>query len=212
VLSEVPVPLSHDPERRAAQLANLRRGRSPAPSPLDEVRGVGTARVPAPSPPPPETQADHPTLRKGSLPGTGGGNGNAVRNGLRTKQPGARFVEPIVAELREAAAETIGYTAADDPALRAVAVQLLIVERSAAFLAEHGTVDPETGKLRPELPAIGQAAERALRMLGDVGLTMGGRSKLGLDVARARLAAAAEADMAAGRRLAAQLGEGSADA
>jgi hypothetical protein len=149
------VPLSRDPDRRARQLANLRRG-GPA--------NAGSFRP---------DQAS-PVLKHGLR--------SRRPPRLLLTETADEIVDALAATvpLRAPDGDVMPQFL---PAIEAAALLLVQIRRAAAFLASHGATD-QRGRFRPENEALTRTIEGFMRTLDRLGATPRSYAALGFDVTR----------------------------
>lgn len=124
----------------------------------------------------------------------------ALKHGLRTREPSADALDPVldavVAELAPGLPAPLIDPATGDVAAWAretvwsLAVLKLIVVRCSRYLAQHGHED-ERGRLRPEVEALGRATQRYRSALADEAMTLRSRIRANLDHTRTASVASA---------------------
>ena len=117
----------------------------------------------------------------------------ALRHGLRTRRPSADALDPaldaVLADLADVLPAPLLDPGTGEVAAWAretvwsLAVLKLIVVRCSRYLAQHGHED-ERGRLRPEVDALGKAAQRYRSALSDEAMTLRSRIRAGLDHAQ----------------------------
>ncbi len=153
-------PQSRDPEKRARQLANLRRGGGP---------NDGQFQPGQPG----------PRLRHGLRTRPTGGEGWDLQI---LGPPAQEIIDALAAgaPVRDPDGEVPTH---DRLAVESCALQLVIVRRALGFLTAHGPTDAR-GRFRPEWAQLQSARESLDRALDRLGMTPTSRQRLGLDMAR----------------------------
>ena len=120
---------------------------------------------------------------RSSRPSFAPGNELALRHGASA----LLRLAPRAGELADGLRELVpGASAADEPAIRLLALVLARIEAANGWLAEHGLFRRGGGEPQPVLRALSAWENTAARLCERLGLTPTSRAQLGLDLTRAR--------------------------